>query len=131
MAAVRMVQVPGHQVVQVIAVRNRFMTAAGSMFVSGFMPPARMIRRASRGIRRAQSEHMLVHMVAMRLMQVPVVQIVDMAVVGNSQMPAAFAMNVGMAFVNLVFFRQSSAPWFTWPAWFCAVPGFRWHGPAR
>ena len=45
MPAMGMVQVPGDQVIDVIAVRHRFMAAMGAMLVASLMPLAFMARR--------------------------------------------------------------------------------------
>lgn len=50
-AAMRMVQMPVHQIIDVIAVRHGRMTAAGTMHMPGFVPAALMIGRTPVRIR--------------------------------------------------------------------------------
>lgn len=44
-ATMGMMQVPGDQIIRVIAVRDRFVAAMGAVLVAGFMPLAVVARR--------------------------------------------------------------------------------------
>ena len=67
------------------------------MDMAKLVAAAGMMRRAAIRIGLAHRDHMLVHMVAMRTVQVAVVKIVDMVAVANGGVPAIGAVLVGMA----------------------------------
>lgn len=46
MAAVRVMEMPVDEIVDVVAMRHRFMAAAGAMLMTGLVTGAGMIRRA-------------------------------------------------------------------------------------
>jgi hypothetical protein len=87
--AMRMVQVPVDQKVDVIAVRHRLVAAPGPVLVSRLMAFATVLRRAALGVLCRYLDHMLVDMVCVRVMQVPIVQIIDMIAVAHGGMAAA------------------------------------------
>ena len=92
--AVRMMQVSVHQVVHMIAVRNASVAAVGAMnvlLVVAFRP-----ERAFVGIRSTDDDGMLVHMVAVRMMQMAVVQIIHVPIVHDGDVSAIFAMDMRM-----------------------------------
>ena len=60
--AMRMVQVPGNMIIDMIAVRHRFMAAARAMGMIGFVAAAAMIRAAVIRIAAGDADHMLVDM---------------------------------------------------------------------
>ena len=95
-APVRVVQVAGDKIVHVIAVRHRFMAAAGPVNVARLMPRAGMLRGADGGIGSAHFDDVLVVMVAVRRMQVAVVQIIDVAAVLDGGVAAAGSVDVVM-----------------------------------
>lgn len=99
-AAVRMMQVSAHQVVHMVAMRDRFVSAAGAMLMACIVPVAPMAWRALRRIGCAHLEDMFVEMVTVRMVQAAVVQIVNMSAVLHGEMPAILSMDVIMAFVN-------------------------------
>jgi len=92
--AMWVMQMTIHEVVDVVAVRDRIMAAAGAMHVRLIVPTAIVVRRAPIGIGRRHFDHMLVHVVTMRMVQMPVVEIVHMVAVPYRRMPARRAMNV-------------------------------------
>ena len=99
MPAVRMVKMPAHEVVHVIAVRNRLVAAARAMCVSGLMPAAFVIRCAASWVRRGDCDRVIVDVAIVHMMQVPVVQIVGMAVKLDGGVAAFGDMCVGMTLV--------------------------------
>src|SRR5262245_4013783 len=103
MPAVRVVQVPVDEVVDVVAVRHALVAAARPMLVRGVVPVAAVPRRAGVGVRAPDGEAVLVDLVAAYVMQVPVVQVVAVALVFDARMAATCA--VGMAVV--VVFRRA------------------------
>ena len=97
---VRMVQVPADEVVDVVAVRNLLVTAAGLMHVRSPMLAAGVLGRAVRRIGRADLQDMLVNVVAVRVMQMPVVQVVEVIAVLDRRVPAIGSVLVGVVWVN-------------------------------
>ena len=96
---VRMMQMTVHQVIHMIAVRHPLMTAVWSMKVGGFVRAAIVLRCAAIGILGSSREFMVVDMVAVYVVQVPIVQIVGMAIVLNSSVAAICTVPVCMSFV--------------------------------
>ena len=74
-------QVPADEIVDVIAVGKRFVPAALAMTVGLIMIGAGVTRGARRGIRASGGQHMLVDVVAMDAVQVPVVDVIGVALV--------------------------------------------------
>ncbi|WP_242467768.1 hypothetical protein [Thiocapsa imhoffii] len=89
---VRVMEMAFDQIVDMIPVRYRLVPAAGSMHVTGVMTSAVMRRRALIGIGRSHRNDVLVDMVSMRMMEMPVVQVIDVAVVLDRRVPATGAM---------------------------------------
>ena len=100
-AAVRMVQVAVDEVVDVIAMRDCFVTAVGTVHVVGIMRTACVVRRARSGIGSALSERVLVDVVPVNVVKVTLVQVVDVTVVGDRGVSTTVAVLVGMLFVSL------------------------------
>jgi hypothetical protein len=95
---VRPVQPPADEVVDVIAVRNRFVLALVAVRVValgwGGVPA---------GMCLIDRDHVLVDVVLVRVMQVPVVHVVDVVVVAHGGVPAVRSMLVSVcAFMDLV-----------------------------
>jgi len=102
MSVVRIVKVAADEVVDVIAVRDGGMAALRSVDVSRFMGRAFVIGRADGRIPFTHFKDMLVDVVAVRMMDVPVVQVVHVVRVFDRGVPAAFAMDVRMTAVDAV-----------------------------
>jgi hypothetical protein len=101
MVAVLVVQLAIHQVIRMVSVGHRLMAAAGSVTVIG----AVAIGETGGAIRRilmVYLDPMLVHVVAMGMMETAVVEIVGMVVVLHRRVAAVRAVLVVVAFVNLV-----------------------------
>ena len=71
MSFVRMMQVPVHQVVDMIPVWNSRVTALRPVPVLCFVRGALVVRRAGRGMRIRDFQNMFVHVIAMRHCLVP------------------------------------------------------------
>jgi hypothetical protein len=97
--AMRMVQVTGNEVIDMITVRHRLVSTPGSMFMGLSIRFTGVLRRASGGVDSAHINHMLVHMSAMHMVQVPVMQIIDVPVVQHCQMAAIRPVNMGVVTV--------------------------------
>ncbi len=91
-----MVQMAIHQVIHVIAMRNRFVAAVRTVSVRLLMRRAGVVRRAFLRVRCRHLDLMVVHMIAVSVMQVAIVQIIRVVVVFHGGVPAVWAMLVGM-----------------------------------
>lgn len=101
--AMRMVQMAVHQVVDMVAMRNRFVSALRPVDMRLRMRATSMARRARIRILRRYFQRMLVDMIAMRAVQVPVMDVIHMIVVHDGGVSAAFAVHMRMGFVDGVF----------------------------
>jgi hypothetical protein len=86
--AVGMMQVVVYQVVHVIAVRNGFVATSGAVFVGLLVTAAGVLRGAGGRIRRIYRQRVLFNSVAIRMVQVAVVQIIDVAFVQDRSVAA-------------------------------------------
>jgi len=107
MISVLVMQMAADQIIDVVSVRNLRMTAVGPVFVLVIVLPAAVIRRAAFRIASADANAMLVHMVAMHVMQVAIVQIIDMTVVPHRCVAAIGAMGVRMPLVRYMLFSHT------------------------
>lgn len=96
MIAVRVVEVPVHQIIDMVAVRYRGMAAVRSVHVINRMSRASVLWRAVVGVRRGDGKHVLIHMISMGMMQVTIVQVVYVPVMPDSDVPATGGMLVIM-----------------------------------
>ena len=92
--AVGMMQPAVHQIIHVRSVRNGWMSTVGTMHMGGRMT-LRAVCALIR-VRRVHPDHMLVHMVPVRMMEVPFVEIIRVAFVLNRSMSATGPMLVGV-----------------------------------
>ncbi len=102
MTAVRVMQVSIDQIVYMVAVRDGFMAAAGPVLVALRMAATCMVGRAGVGILCAHIEDMFVEVVAVRVMQVTVVEIVHVVAVLHGSVSAARPVFVRVVVVNFV-----------------------------
>ena len=102
-ALVRVMQMPVHEVVDMVAVGDGGMSAVRAVHVTGFVPVAGVVRRAALGVFLGNLQHAFVGVTFMRMVQVAVVQVIDMIAVNDAGMAAARAVDVGMVFVDSVF----------------------------
>jgi hypothetical protein len=99
MVAVRMVQMSFDAVVDMIAVRDRFMAAARAMHMPLGMAAAGVLRRAGVGVLAADIEMMFFDLASLRVMQVAIVQIVDVFVVLDRGVAAVRAVSMAVVAV--------------------------------
>jgi hypothetical protein len=92
--AVRVVQVTADQVVDVISVRDRLVTAAWSMFVIVLVLVAVVPRRAVGGVGVGHRDRVGLDAVGRVVVQLPVVQVVDVVVMADGRVPAGGAVLV-------------------------------------
>lgn len=88
MIAMRMMQMTVDQVVDVVAMRDGLMPAPRSMVVSWGVSGACVLGRANVRIGGRYRDHVFVNMIRMRMVEMAVVQIVDMAIVAHCGVPA-------------------------------------------
>jgi hypothetical protein len=91
MIAMRMMQVTVDKVVDVIAVWYRFVSTARPVHVACIMSAAIVVRRTLIRVFRADLKFVLVDMIAMRMMQVTIMQVIDMIAVLDSSVSAVRA----------------------------------------
>ena len=96
MIAMRMVQAAVDEVVDMVAVRNRFVAAIGTVHMVVAVSDMIGQRRAFVRVLFADFDDMHVGMVFMGMMKVAVVQIVDVAVMLDRRVAAVGAVFVGM-----------------------------------
>lgn len=94
--AMRMVQVSINEIVDMAAVRDGFVAASGTVLVIGIVTVAAMIGRARIRIFRRHFDYVLIDVIAMRVMQMPVMQIIDMIIVAHRSVPAIRAVLMRM-----------------------------------
>jgi len=95
-SAVRMVQMAIHQVINMVAMRHGFVAAVGAMSVR-LLGGTAIVRSAFLRVRCAHFNLMIVHMIAVGVMQVAIVKIIGVAVVLHGGVPAVWAMHVAMS----------------------------------
>jgi hypothetical protein len=95
--SVRMMEMPVMQVVDVVAVRHRLVAAGRAVRVPLFVTRAAERWIASVRILIAHLDHVLVDMIALGMVQVPVVQVVDMVAMADSSMSAPRTVPMRMA----------------------------------
>jgi len=112
MAVVWMMEMAGHQIIGMIAVRHRFVSAARSVHVGGVVTAAGVAGRAIGGSGAIDGNGVFVVVVFVRAMQMPVVKVIDVAVMKNGRMTASGAVLMVVTFVSVV--RHDPLPrcWF-------------------
>lgn len=93
--AVRMMQVPFHQKIGVVAVQHGLVAAIRPVNVILFVAAALVIRRAAVFVHFARFELMFVGMIAMTMMQMAVVEVIGVA----------FMFHCGVAAIRTVYMR--------------------------
>jgi hypothetical protein len=97
---VLVVQVAIDQVIDMVAVRDRRVSASRSVYVVGRVGRADMSAGAGGWVMSRDLQDMLFdHSVEGRVMQVSIVEIVDMSIMFDCRMPAIFSVDMVMVFV--------------------------------
>src|SRR2546423_15542858 len=102
MACVLMVQVTIHEVIAVIAMRDAFMAAAGTVLVPALMTGTLVPVRTSIWIVLADGNRVFSYFAGLLMVQVPVVQIIDMPFVADGGMATSIAVLVIIALVGML-----------------------------
>src|SRR5260370_23198156 len=89
MVAVRVMQMAGHEIVDVTAVRHRFVAAGRAVDVVLGMGAAGVLRRAAGRVAPADGQLVLLDLAPRGVMQMAVVDVIDMAIVLDGSVAAA------------------------------------------
>lgn len=95
-ATVGMMQMAIDEVVDVVAVGNGFVAAAGAVDMSGVMRATGVPRGAGSRVGGGEADRVFVDMTVMKMVQMAIVQIVDVIFMLDGGMTAAGGMLVGM-----------------------------------
>ena len=76
MVSVRMVEMPVDEVIEMIPVRNGFVTAAGAMHMACVVPPASVVSGAASRVGFINVDPVLIDVVLVRVMEVAVVKVI-------------------------------------------------------
>lgn len=104
MIVVHMVEPSIHQIIDMVAMRHRFVAAIGAMLMLLAMTVGAV--GAAIGIARAHLDHMLVDMALMRVMEVPVMQIIDMPFMLHCGVAAIGSVGMRMMIMYMVLARH-------------------------
>jgi hypothetical protein len=104
MVAVRMMKVILHEVINVVAVRHLFMAAIRAVNVRLVMRSAVVLGGACIRIRGRHLQDMFIHMIAMLMVQMAIMQVIGVSLVIHGRVAAAALMFVIMSLVFLAFF---------------------------
>lgn len=96
MVPVRVVQMAINQIIHVIAMGNRRMPAVRSMNMPGSVFLDGKSGRATRRVFLADLDDVFIHMPLMRVMQMPIMQIIHMIAVFDRRMSAVRPVNVSV-----------------------------------
>ena len=99
MVAMRIVEMPVDQVIDMLSMRDCFMAAVRAMHVLPSVSLAPVGRRAAFRIVPRDGEYVLIDMVIMRVMQVSVMQVTNVIIVHDARMAALRAVRMGMIFM--------------------------------
>ena len=83
-----------HQIIDMIAVRHRLVTAARAMDMAWLMTSATMVRRASIWVCRGHLDDMLIDMVVFDMLQMTILKVVNMTTVTYGGVPAIRAVHM-------------------------------------
>ena len=100
--SVRVVKMPRDEVVDVVPVRHGFVAAAGPMLVSLVVAAASVGGRAHARVGPVDRDRVLVDVIAVRMVQMAIVEVVGVAIVLHGPMAAAGAVLVGVVRVARV-----------------------------
>ena len=125
MIAVHMMEVTTYQIVGMVAVRNRLVSTVGPVLVALLVSSAIVVRSTRRRVLPAYADLMLVDMVAVHVMQVPIVKIVLMTLVLHDSMSTVRTVHVRVLVVYLMI-AQFQSPCFELAGWRTAGTSLAW-----
>ncbi|WP_426436161.1 hypothetical protein [Bradyrhizobium genosp. P] len=97
MITVRMVQPAVYEIVYVIAMRHRFVSAMWTVYMR-----AMDVRCALHGICGIDRDSVLIHVILVHMMEMAVMKIVQMAIMADRRVPATRTMPMGVVVVVLL-----------------------------
>ena len=103
MITVGVMQVTFHQIIDVIPVRDRFVTAACAVLVRCIVAAAGVLGRANVWVRRVHSQRVLIHVAVMGMMKMPIVKVIDVSFMLDGQVPTIGSVGVIVAIMGLMF----------------------------
>jgi hypothetical protein len=106
--SVRVVEVAVDEVIDVVAVWHGLVAALGPVSVAGLVGVARVIGGAALGVAPADRDHVLVDMVSVGMVEMTIVQVVDMVLVPDRDVPAFRTVLVLVPLVDLVVAHRCS-----------------------
>ena len=95
-----MVKMALNQVVGMIAVRYRLMATSSAVLVGSGVAPAIVLGPACRRVPGVDRNHVLFNMIALAVVQMPIMKVVSVSLVADSGVSAARAVLVRVLFVN-------------------------------
>jgi len=101
--AMRKMQSSIYDVTRVIAMWQCFMSAIRAMDVIGIVTLISVFWCAAVGVRLADFDLVLIHVVFVHVMEMPIVQIINMTIMSNGDVAASWAMHVIVSCVVRVF----------------------------
>jgi hypothetical protein len=107
---VRMVEVSLDEVVGVVTVGDRLVSATGAVAMSGVVRVAIVVGRAVGGVVPAHCDLVLVDVIAVRVVEVTVVDVVDVALVAYCRVPTVVSVDVVVLGVALAVGHGGSFP---------------------
>jgi hypothetical protein len=113
-----MVQPAVYKVVNMVAMRHRFVSAFWSVYVR-----AMDFRRALRRICGVDRDHVLIHVILMHMMEMAVMKIIHMAIMADRRVSATRTMFMGVVVVVLLGtcgHRDAPFGWLSFPRY--AIP---------
>jgi hypothetical protein len=97
MIAMRMMQSSAHEVIDMVAMRHRFVPAGRAMLVR-----AARLRRALYRVGSIDRDDMLIDMVLMHVMEMAIMEIIDVALMADRRMPTVGTMLVDVVGMMLL-----------------------------
>ena len=102
MTLVRMVQMPGNEIVRMVAVRHRFMATVVTMLVDRLMGATSMVGRAGVGIQCRYRHGMIVNVALVFVVQMAIVQVVGVAIVYHGRVATVRPVPMTMVAVDMM-----------------------------
>ena len=94
MIAVRMVQAPVDEIIEMVSMGDRLMAAIWTMLMRCIMPFRRLIARAAIRVLRRYFDDMLIDAATFKVLKVPLIKIIDVVCMPNRNVATSRPMNV-------------------------------------
>ena len=106
MSIVGIVQMAINEIAHVVTMGNRFMPTARSMDMVSIMSTTVMALGAGIGVHISYLDDMLIHMIAMGMVKMPIVEIVNVITVLDGGMTTVWAMGMIVILMNCAIHRR-------------------------